>query len=283
MVRLASAGGRLALGRSGDQRSGSWRSLLGLCGALVLLIGGCRTTGDIASEVRARIQSRAERHFEAVNLLKPDPVSAALHPLAPLILLEADDGVPASCFPLAVYSWTNMAGFRGESLPHIVFVWQKAGHDAAGVQGVRLTLDRNGMPLLWEVLHDSSGARVVYVTESLEAEAQREFGAPVAGRRYHVEPARPAGWVIARVLDEAAVPMGPMLYVEANTGDVSTVICRCMPAQADRVKDTATYTVLTVTMEEWQSVPAILRRAARDWAPDRSPMDLTRLLRARPD
>jgi hypothetical protein len=47
--------------------------------------------------------------------------------------------------------------------------------------------------------------------------------------------------IVARVIDDGPIPMGPIVYLSAETRQVSTLICRCMPAQARRLLVTGTY------------------------------------------
>jgi hypothetical protein len=118
-----------------------------------------------------------------------------------------------------------------------------ATEDGLPAQGVRITCDSQGQPAVWEVLADTSGLRLIFVSQSVEAGAAAEFGKPLAGRRYAVERSleeAPTA-VVPRVIDDGPVPMGPMVYLSAGTRDVSTVLCRCMPAQVKRLVVTRTF------------------------------------------
>src|SRR5512143_4089936 len=44
-----------------------------------------------------------------------------------------------------------------------------------------------------------------------------------------------------RALDDSPVVMGPIVYLSAGSRAVSTLICRCMPAQAKKLVSTSTY------------------------------------------
>ena len=100
-------------------------------------------------------------------------------------------------------------------------------------QGIRITLDARSQPAAWEVLTDTSGLRLIFVSQSLEAAAAAEFGKPLQGRRYAIERdlGQAPGVVVPRVVDDGPVAMGPIVYLCEGTRNVSTVICRCMPAQ----------------------------------------------------
>ena len=50
--------------------------------------------------------------------------------------------------------------------------------------------------------------------------------------------------IVARVIEDGPVPMGPIVYLSAGTRQVSTLICRCMPAQARKLLATRTYDLL---------------------------------------
>jgi hypothetical protein len=100
--------------------------------------------------------------------------------------------------------------------------------------GVRLTLSSNGVPVIYEVFDTRRGSRQVFVTQSIEAAARAEHGPALPGRRHAVEPGLSDApeVVVPRVLEDPPDIMGPILYLEAGTRAVATVICRCMNAQA---------------------------------------------------
>jgi hypothetical protein len=111
------------------------------------------------------------------------------------------------------------------------------------MQGIRITLDAAGQPVIWEVLADSSRAKLFFVSQNLEAAAVAEFGRPLPGRRHAIERSVEAApdVIVARVIDDGPIPMGPIVYLSAGTRQVSTLICRCMPAQARKLLVTGTY------------------------------------------
>ena len=47
--------------------------------------------------------------------------------------------------------------------------------------------------------------------------------------------------IVARVIDDGPVPMGPIVHLSAGSHNVSTLICRCMPTQAKSLLETKTY------------------------------------------
>jgi len=124
------------------------------------------------------------------------------------------------------------------------------GQPVAGfaLQGVRMTLGSAGRPVVWEVLADSSGVEVIFVSRSLESAALAEFGKPLAGRRYSVEPGvkESPNVVVARVIEDGPIAMGPMVYLSAGSRSVSTLICRCMAAQAKQLVESRNYELASV-------------------------------------
>jgi len=108
--------------------------------------------------------------------------------------------------------------------------------------GVRATLSPDGHPLVWETLihpwHD-----VVYVSRSFEDAARARFGEPLPGYTFAAERSRqeaPAT-VIARVLDDGPLPLGPYVYLNRGAGGITTLLCRCSPSQMNDVVETADY------------------------------------------
>jgi hypothetical protein len=195
----------------------------------------------------AAIYARAEAHFTSAILLKPypaPPTNTLAAQLAPLLLIEDGGAVSLETFRDVPVVFFNERRIRlhGRTHDQVSYAWQAGSRGAhaeglAGWQGIRITLSRTGQPAVWEVLRDSSGADVVYVSQNVEAAALREFGPALAERRFAVERAvtEAPNVVVARVIDDGPVPMGPIVHLSANTGDVSTLICRCMPSQTKRL------------------------------------------------
>ena len=110
-------------------------------------------------------------------------------------------------------------------------------------QGLRIVFRESGSPEIWEVLQDSSGADLVFVSTRLEAAVRRQFGTPLPGRRFSIESSletSPAT-LVPRVISDGPIPMGPWVYLIAGSLDVSTILCRCMPSQVTGDVDTAYY------------------------------------------
>jgi hypothetical protein len=228
------------------------------------------------SEAFSRLYSRPTNFFAETALLKPADAEPAspFYPFAPLLLQEVST-VSDMCGPgtlnssngllqvdpehLAVYATIDTLEVgHGKEYPRFTYVWcysslESGNHTSqTQLQGIRITLDSQGRPAIWEVLADSSGARLLFVSQSLEAAAAARHGKVLPGRRYAVEPSidtRPVV-VVARVLDDGPMPMGPIIYLESESSEVSTVICRCMPAQAKTVAQTRTYEFLSFQAHE---------------------------------
>jgi hypothetical protein len=132
--------------------------------------------------------------------------------------------------------------------PQFYYEWFYATNDATSPmslsrQGIRITLDARGRPAIWEVLADTSGLRLIFVSQSLEAAAASQFGKPLPGRRYAIERSLSVApsVIVPRVIDDGPMAMGPIVYLSGGTRDVSTLICRCMPAQVKRLVATQTF------------------------------------------
>jgi hypothetical protein len=134
---------------------------------------------------------------------------------------------------------------------------------ALPLQGIRITLNSAGQPGIWEVLADSSGAKLFFASQNLEAAALAEFGQPLPGRRFAVERSMEAApdVIVARVIDDSPVAAGPIVYLGSGTRSVSTLICRCMPAQANKLVATSTYELLPFNVAATNSLIVQARTA----------------------
>lgn len=173
--------------------------------------------------------------------------------MAPLLLrerLESSGGADPVGMPSLHFS-EGRATLQGRCYTQWTYRWRLDLAPDGTVrpspwQGIRITLNAAGAPVIWEVLRDSSGASLVFVARSLETAAQRDFGAPLPGRRYAIERAvaEAPEVVVARVIEDGPVPMGPIVHLRATTGDVSTLICRCMPPQVKELAGQGDYELL---------------------------------------
>ena len=205
---------------------------------------------------RPAIYDRATNTFAQADFFKPASTNGQelIFQLAPLILQESGGGEPdrfgswllSETKPAidtnrpAVYFETDSVTINGKAHARLAYLWfysvMGPGSSDAPLrqQGVRLTLNSSGEPVIWEALADSSGLQILFVAHSLEVAAQAEFGAPLPGRRFAIERRledAPRG-VVSRIIDDGPLPMGPMVYLEGQTRSMSTLLCRCMPVQA---------------------------------------------------
>ncbi len=165
-----------------------------------------------------------------------------------------------------VYVWPETMLWKGTNHAQLTYLWSYGAESRKPakcwfpLQGIRITLNSAGQPVIWEVLADNSGIQLIFVAQSLEAAALAQFGKPLPGRRYSVERSliEAPNTVVARVVDDGPVPMGPIIYLSAGTRTVSTLICRCMPAQVKKLSGTTIYTLLPGQSD---SADALLPRA----------------------
>jgi hypothetical protein len=236
-----------------DRRGGLTDTLLsGLWFALIsVILSACgRPTETLSPGQREAIQARVAARFDITVLFKPaDSASnnTIAVRLAPLIIQEVADTNVASLWRdqfdsgdsgLLVVSESGTIVVNGRSRDQLSYSWTYAASapptkSERKSQGVRLTLNAAGEPVIWEVLADSSGAVIIYVAQSLELAARAEFGPPLAGRKFSLELslADAPNAVVASVIDDGPTPMGPVVYLRKESRDVSTLICRCMASQ----------------------------------------------------
>lgn len=215
-----------------------------------------------------QVYDRAMAKFEAATFFKPAGTNSEdlVFRLAPLILAVGGktDRTPTGFGALvmsnrvaavdtsapAVYFDSGVVLFGGKPHLQLVYVWfYQRPKSGLLVQGVRMTLGSAGEPVIWEVLRDTLGAQPVFVAHSLEQAAAKEHGPPLADRRYSLEPGIKTApkIVVARVIEDGPVPMGPMVYVENQSGDVATVLCRCMPPEFKNLAGERTYKLVPLT------------------------------------
>jgi hypothetical protein len=219
---------------------------------LAASFSACRhSESPLPAATRTDLQNRVTNSFPRVVMFKPaasgadeplaaqlspiliQPLPAAADPNATLAELTTALGMPV------VSAYSNLITLGGESVPQFTYWWTYAPTHSAPApgssqQGVRITLNSAGAPVIWEVLDDSTGADVIYVAQSVEMLARAEFGTPKPDRKFAVEQSLIATprTVVANVIDDGPALMGPIVYLEvAAPRNVSALICRCMPAQ----------------------------------------------------
>ncbi len=218
------------------------------------------------------VYARAGRQLAGVHYLKPAEGAEGLPArLAPLLFLQGAANHselseypdrPGTLIPgdrqyvdmrqATVYFSTGALTTSNGSLPQITYAWRYQMPEKKGKpikrlhwQGIRLTLDSHGNPVIWEVLNESSKRQVLFVSRRLEDKAVAHHRKPAPGRRYAIELPLSAApnTVVARVIDDGPVPMGPAVYVAQGTRDIITVLCRCMPPQFTKVLSTSNYSI----------------------------------------
>jgi hypothetical protein len=240
-----------------NSNSKLWRQLMGLLLLAAGLSACSRSESPLPAATRTDLQHRVTNSFPQVVYLKPAE-SGADQPLevqlAPLIIQEVattnaselwrDSFTTALGMP-AVAAWTESTTIGGTTVPQYCYVWNYPAptSSAAASQGIRITLNSAGAPVIWEVLGDSSGADVIYVAQSVEVLARAEFGSPQPDRKFAVEQSLTAAprTVVANVIDDGPALMGPIVYLDAAARDVTTLICRCMAAQFQHLQGQRDY------------------------------------------
>ena len=200
--------------------------------AVVALAAGCAETPRI--DLRA-VYDRTDRDFDSAVMFRPDDAHADLPGflMAPLIVIENGEArrpAPEVSYEETENGWT--------------YRWKDPLTDH--VQGLRVTLGEDGFPLAHEVLHDSSGARLLFIDIGLEEQAGERFGPPLDSRRYAVERSveETPDVAVGGLLEPGSTPLGPFVYLWEETHDVNVVLCRCMAPRVYDIKDSIPY-VLT--------------------------------------
>ena len=265
----------------------------------------CKEQNLPVNQAHAEIYQRATNEFAEADFFKPaEPKTNDLtSSLTPLILQEVNGAkepppqldwfgtlslsngvlVLDRSHP-AIYWQADSIQLKGRAHTRFSYLWcystgasgSKRGlgneypspgqaETSLALQGIRITLNSAGQPVIWEVLADSSGTQVIYVSQNLEAAAVAEFGQPLPGRRYAIErsPEDAPKVIVARIIDDGPVAMGPIVYLSVGARAVTTLICRCMPAQAKRLLVTSAYDLLPFQATTAQSLLTQVRALAR--------------------
>ena len=214
----------------------------------------------------------AERKLGSVHYLKPVENSAGLASnLAPLLFLE--DTLERTNFAVypdrpgslasgssrrldmsrtTVYYSTSTLSAGGLAFAQLTYEWWYPFMDKKGKpltrlkwQGIRMTLNSHGHPVIWEVLNESQHRQVIFVARSLEEKAKSQFTNACPSRQFVVEQPTEITprTVVARIVEDGPVPMGPAAYVEQGTRDIAAILCRCMPPESTNVLTTSSYTL----------------------------------------
>lgn len=222
--------------------------------------------------IALEIMERAKREFQKARFYKPvkGDSSNIECKLAPLIVEEFDlvrsleintlvnPRIIDETSPLrpdTVYFYTGTISDGNKKLDEVAFVWwyeKPAGcipwplSASLLTRGVRIVLDDDGMPILWEALTDPSGPRIVFVSQAVELAAKQQVGEPLPGRSFSIERSHDdvSAIIVAGILDDGPVQMGPYVYVDASPQRaISTIHCRCSPSRFNEVVETFEYTL----------------------------------------
>ena len=215
-----------------------------------------RSPDEASERAEALLQQRRLFTNAVLSKPKPGPDDSLAARLAPLMILEAPSNF-AKAYGLgtmtaagidsshpALYASEGLVQLGGQWHPEVRYAWGiQASNQAPIIGGIRIILDTTGTPILWEELADQAGLRRLYVSRSIEEAAAAQFGPPLAGRDYSIETDRNqrTSIVILRLLDDGPIPMGPMIYLQAHPLKITTVLCRCMPAQVRNIESTEEY------------------------------------------
>ncbi len=240
--------------------------ILTLAGLLLALVAPALRAAELTPEIRASIYDRTTNQFARADYFKPieAKTNGLAELLAPLIMLqtEAGDGRGKESVRPTLFWDSDTITVHGRPHARFSYVWFYAGTrntprafamspipqyggDGREPQGVRITLNSAGLPVIWEILADPSGAQLIFVARSVETAAAAEFGAPLASRRYSVEAGltNAPDVIVPRLIEDSAAALGPILYLAAPDHNVSTLLCRCMPAQAKQLGTTTVYSL----------------------------------------
>lgn len=232
---------------------------------------------------------RAVQMLGSVHYLKPaEGASSLALSLAPLLFLEdtsartnlalypdrpgtlsCDSSRSLDMRKVTVYYSTSTFASSNLNFPQLTYEWlypvmEKKRKPITRLkwQGVRMTLNRQGNPVIWEALNDSHQRQVLFVAQSLEDKARSQFTNACPGRRFVIEPSVEAApeTVVARVIEDGPVPMGPSVYLLQGHRDVASILCRCMPPHSTNVLTTSHYE-LAPRPQDWPATLSKLQTA----------------------
>jgi hypothetical protein len=222
--------------------------------------------GQAAANLRAAPsteKSPADDMFRYAFLYKPSQsdLPQLLKTLAPLIIEQDTIGprhheapeLPNPAAELVVYTAIDEQVLAEEKYRRVTYFWcspfgPRLGQtDCRDPSGIHITIGEDGFPLVWEAWVSSPTTPILFVAEALEKKAADQFGPPAAGRRFSVERDTSRA-MIAGVLPDGPVPMGPYVYVTARpANDIVVVDCRCSPSLVQEFTNTRYYTLRPIS------------------------------------
>lgn len=251
-------------------KTSSWRytvtpTLVVVLASMSTCLCGCAQP-KLPAITAALARELADREFPHARFYKPrDGTENGIETiLAPLIVQEfvddaelwvalVDPSARADDVRVPMVYWVQSSTtIKGSLYKQVTYVWWYARRGSGGStgdlvpRGVRMTLGSDGGPLVWEALTTEPGPTVVFVAEALENEAKTRLGGPLPGRRFAIERVEEEsrGVIVARVIADGPIPMGPYAYVTDNELTISTILCRCMPAQVDEFVESVYYDLM---------------------------------------
>jgi len=255
-------------------------------------ISGSRMDTEAIVREHQRLRELTLRRFARASFLSPQPDADAgiplwmtpllVHEYAPdaavdpcgakfgAVVIDATGRATVDCDRPTVYFSTAEIMIGSQALQQLTFWWfyppRERGQPICG-RGFRMTLGDGGYAVVWEPLSSNSRnspERIFYVSKPVEQAAAKQYGEPLAGRRYAVEPPLEEDLevVVSRIVGDGPQPMGPIVYLDARSA-ITTLICRCEPSQADAFPHSSHYVLQRI--DAWQDLfgdataPPILR------------------------
>lgn len=228
---------------------------------VVAALGGCPSRPEdarhaspsdpapgVPDHLLSSIYDRASVRVARGTLYRPSSggeVPARVSEFAPLFVRRSGDDV-ATTDGLVVRASIGSVRVGEREFEQITYRWSREEEPNASLNGIRVTIDANGFPVIYEVVEPERGMTLLFVSKSVEEAAHDAHGPPLHGRRYAVEQSvsdRPAV-VVARVIEDGPQPMGPIVYLSPDGVTVETLICRCMPSQVDELVASETYPLI---------------------------------------
>ena len=160
---------------------------------------------------------------------------------------------------LTVYTTVRRIPIGGRLHRQDTYVWfypPTEPGESLRYRGFRQTLGRKGFPVVRETISSETTERVFFVSKSLERAAAQQFGPPLPGRRFSVEPGGSGhrNVIVARVLADGAQPMGPFVYLDNTSLAMPTLKCRCEPSQVGEFTSNDHYRL--VPLPSFEKLPA---------------------------
>lgn len=188
------------------------------------------------------------------------------HPVIGAVASVSDTGVAIDPAEPTVYVDSTPVTIDGAEYEYITHRWygaMAAAYDnseplpvqmATACRGVSMVLGPDGFPCVWLVDEPDREAELVFVSRSFEAAAAAEYGDPLPGRRFSAERAlcETPVTVVAGVVEDGPVPMGPYVYLDAAGLDIRSVRCRCNSSLVDELVKSVWYKLRPVDdLEAW--------------------------------